>query len=149
LRIWPAGDGSPIVVTLSSPLNAVAVAPDGDIITAGADGQVYVVGGNGELRGAIAAQSTPIIALSVSDDGALVGAAGFPGSVAILDRRRRALLRTLVGPGLPVWSAAFLPGGQTLLTGGTDRVIRRWNAANGDPIGSVVTGGVDDPLAAY
>jgi len=149
LRIWPAGDGSPIVVTLSSPLNAVAVAPDGDIITAGADGKVYVVGGNGELRGAIAAQSTPIIALSVSDDGALIAAAGFRGSVAILDRRRRALLRTLVGPGLPVWSAAFLPGGQTLLTGGTDRVIRRWNAANGDPIGSVVTGGVDDPLAAY
>jgi cytochrome c len=50
---------------------------------------------------------------------------------------------------LPVWSVAFLPGGQTLLTGGTDRVIRRWNALTGDPVGSVALSGVDDPLAAY
>ena len=149
LRIWPAGDGSPIIVTLRSPLNAVAVAPDGDIITAGADGKVYVVGATGEQRAAVAAQPTPIIALAVSDDGALIAAAGIRGSVALVDRNSRALLRTLVGPGLPVWSVAFLPGGQTLLTGGADRVIRRWNAANGDPIGSVVVGSADDPLAAY
>jgi len=149
LRIWPAGNGSPIVATLPTPLNAVAVAPDGEIITAGADGKVYVVGANGELQGTVAAQPTPIIALAVSDDGALIAAAGIRGSVAIIDRRTRTPLRTLVGPGLPVWSVAFLPGGQTLLTGGADRVIRRWNAANGDPIGSVVVGSADDPLAAY
>jgi cytochrome c len=149
LRIWPAGDGSQIVVTLPSPLNAVAVGPDGDIITAGADGKVYVVGATGEQRGAVAAQPTPIIALAVSDDGALIAAAGIRGSVAIVDRGSRALLRTLVGPGLPVWSVAFLPGGQTLLTGGADRVIRRWNASTGDPLGSVALGSADDPLAAY
>jgi cytochrome c len=149
LRIWPAGDGSPIIVTLPSPLNAVAVAPDGDIITAGADGKVYVVGATGEQRAAVAAQPTPIIALAVSDDGALIAAAGIRGSVAIVDRSSRALLRTLVGPGLPVWSVAFLPGGQTLLTGGADRVIRRWNASTGDPLGSVALGSADDPLAAY
>ncbi len=149
LRIWPSGDGSPLIVTLPSPLNAVASAPDDDIITAGADGKVYVVGPNGELRDAVGAQPTPIIALAVSDDGALIAAAGIRGSVAIVDRRTRTLLRTLVGPGLPVWSVAFLPGGQTLLTGGTDRVIRRWNASTGDPIGSVALGGADDPLATY
>ena len=149
LRIWPSGDGSPLVVTLPSPLNAVASAPDDDIITAGADGKVYVVGPDGELRGAVGTQPTPIIALAVSDDGALIAAAGIRGSVAIVDRRTRTLLRTLVGPGLPVWSVAFLPGGQTLLTGGTDRVIRRWNASTGDPIGSVALGGADDPLATY
>jgi cytochrome c len=149
LRIWPAGDGSPIIVTLPSPLNAVAVAPDGDIIAAGADGKVYVVGTTGEQRAAVAAQPTPIIALAVSDDGAVIAAAGIRGSVAIVDRSLRAPLRTLVGPGLPVWSVAFLPGGQTLLTGGADRVIRRWNASTGDPLGSVALGSPDDPLAAY
>jgi cytochrome c len=49
---------------------------------------------------------------------------------------------------LPVWSLAFLPDNQTLLTGGADRVIRRWNALTGDPIDSVALV-ADDPLAAY
>jgi cytochrome c len=149
VRIWPAGEGEPLVITLPSPLNAVAVAPDGDIIAAGADGHVYFVGPNGELRGAVAAQPTPIIALAVSHDGGLIAAAGIRGSVAIVDRRSQAVLRTLVGPGLPVWSAAFLPDGKTLLTGGADRMIRRWNAETGDPVGSVALGGNDDPLAGY
>jgi cytochrome c len=48
-----------------------------------------------------------------------------------------------------VWSATFLPDHRTLLTGGTDRVIRRWNAATGEHIGAVAVSGVDDPLARY
>src|SRR2546427_9439170 len=42
------------------------------------------------------------------------------------------LFRSLVGPGLPVWSVAFFPDSRTLLTGGTDRVIRRWDAVTGE-----------------
>src|SRR5262249_27683942 len=69
--------------------------------------------------------------------------------VAIIDRKSRTVTRTLVGPGLPVWSAAFLPDDRTLLTGGTDRMIRRWDAITGEPIGGVAVGGVDDTLADY
>jgi cytochrome c len=50
---------------------------------------------------------------------------------------------------LPVWSVAFLPDNKTLLTGGADRVIRRWDALTGEPIGSVVLSEERDPLAAY
>ena len=57
--------------------------------------------------------------------------------------------RTLVGPGLPVWSVAFFPDSRTLLTGGTDRMIRRWDAVTGEPIGTVVMGAPEDPLAAF
>ena len=85
--------------------------------------------------------------LAISHDGALVAAAGIRGSVAIIDRKQRKLLRTLVGPGLPVWSVAFFPDNRTLLTGGTDRVIRRWNAVSGEPIDSAVVGAPQDPLA--
>jgi cytochrome c len=69
--------------------------------------------------------------------------------VAIIDRHERKLLRTLVGPGLPVWSAAFFPDNRTLLTGGTDRMIRRWDALTGDHIGQVAMAGPGDPLAAF
>ena len=69
--------------------------------------------------------------------------------MAIIERKTRKLARTLVGPGLPVWSVAFFPDNRTLLTGGTDRMIRRWDAVSGEPIGAVVVGAPDDPLAAY
>jgi cytochrome c len=43
----------------------------------------------------------------------------------------------------------FLPDGKTLLTGGADRMIRRWDATTGEHIGTVVTAGLEDPLAAW
>jgi cytochrome c len=149
VRIWPLADGSPTIVTLPTPLNAVALAPDGEIIVGGADGKVYFLSPSGELRGDVEAGSTPIIAVSVSGNGSLVAAAGIRGSVAIIDRAARKVEHTLVGPGLPVWSVAFMPDGRTLLTGGADRVIRRWNAATGEPIDNAVTGAPEDPLAAF
>src|SRR5207245_5403664 len=79
----------------------------------------------------------------------LIAAAGIRGSVAVIERATRSLARTLVGPGLPVWSVAFFPDGRTLLTGGADRMIRRWDAVTGEPIGNLVMGAPEDPLAAY
>src|SRR5204862_6821367 len=111
--------------------------------------KVYVISGAGEPIGEIEAGPTPIIAVAVSGDGKLIAAAGIRGSVAIIVRRPRKLERTLVGPWLPVWSVAFFPDGRTLLTGGADRMIRRWDAIAGEPIGNVVIGTSEDPLAAY
>jgi cytochrome c len=149
LRIWPLAGGAPEVVTLPSPLNTVAIAPDGEIVAAGADGKVYFLTANGKLRGDVEIGTVPIIAVTISPDGKLAAAAGIRGSVAIIDRATRNLERTLVGPGLPVWSVAFFPDSRTLLTGGTDRMIRRWDAIKGEPIGDVLTGAPEDALAAY
>jgi len=149
LRITPLTGGTPATVTLPTPLNAVAVAPDGEIVTTGADGKIYFVSGAGDVTGEIEAAPTPIIALALSRDGALIAAAGIRGSVTIVDRAVRRIVRTLIGPGMPVWSVAFLPDGHTLLTGGADRMIRRWDAATGEPVGASVVGAAEDPLAAY
>jgi cytochrome c len=149
LRIWPLAGGSEIIRNLPTPLNAVAVAPDGEIVAAGADGKVYFLSPQGELRGEMPASPTPIIALAVSPDGALIAAAGIRGSVTVIERETRKLAHTLVGPGLPVWSVAFFPDSRTLLTGGADRMIRRWNAVSGEPIDAVVVGAQEDQLAAY
>jgi cytochrome c len=148
LRIWPR-DAAPSVITLPAPLNAVAVAPDGEIVIAGADGKVTMLSPTGELRGELEAAQAPVIALALSNDGKRIAAAGIRGSVAIIDRASRRIERMLIGPGLPVWSAAFLPDNRTLITGGADRVIRRWDALTGEPIGAAVIGAPVDPLAAY
>jgi cytochrome c len=54
-----------------------------------------------------------------------------------------------VGPGLPVWSLAFTMDGAELLSGGADRLVRRWNARTGEHIGAVVPRAGADPLAAF
>ncbi len=149
LRIWRLADGDVSVHNLPTPLNAVVIAPDGEIVAAGADGKVYFLSPQGEPRGELQASATPVIALAMSPDGQLLAAASIRGSVAVIERRARKLGHTLVGPGLPVWSVAFFPDGHTLLTGGADRTIRRWDALTGEPIGAVVIGAPDDPLAAY
>jgi cytochrome c len=150
VRIWPLREPTaPVVVPLPTPLNAVAVAPDGEIAAAGADGQVYLVSPAGNRLGAVEAVPTPVIALSISGDGAHLAAASIRGAVAIIDRPARRLVRTLVGPAFPVWSLAFFPDNRTLLTGGADGVIRRWDSASGAEIGAPAAAGATDPLAAY
>jgi len=149
IRIWPLTGGSEIVSNLPTPLNAVAIAPDGEIVAAGANGKVYFLSSKGDPLADVEASPTPVIAVAVSPDGNLVAAAGIRGSVAVIERKTRKVEHTLVGPGLPVWSVAFFPDNRTLLTGGTDRVIRRWDASTGEPIGAAVVGTPEDPLAPY
>ena len=44
---------------------------------------------------------------------------------------------------------AFLPDSRTLFTGGADNIIRRWNAATGEPVDPILLETAGDPLAAY
>jgi cytochrome c len=150
VRIWPlAGTPAPTVVAMPSPLNAVAVGGNGEIAAGGGDGRVYFLAGDGTRSDEVAAGPRPVISLAISPDGAFAAAASIGGSVAIIDRKIHALARTLVGPGLPVWSVAFLPDSRTVLTGGADNIIRRWNAATGEPVDSLLVETAGDPLAAY
>jgi cytochrome c len=149
VRIWPLSGGAPTVVAMPSPLNAVAIGSDGEIAAGGADGKVYFLAGDGSRTGDVTAGPRPVISLAISPDGALAAAASIGGSVAMIDRKTRELARTLVGPGLPVWSVAFMPDSRTLLTGGADNIIRRWNATTGEPVDSILVETAGDPLAAY
>ena len=150
VRIWPlSGSQTPTVVAMPTPLNAVAVGSDGEIAVGGADGRVYFLTAGGVRAGEVVAGPRPVISIAISPEGAQVAAASIGGSVAVIDRKARSLARTLVGPGLPVWSVAFLPDGRTLLTGGADNIIRRWNAATGEPVDSLLLETAEDPLAAY
>jgi cytochrome c len=134
---------------MPTPLNSVAVGADGEIAVGGADGKVYFIAGNGTRAGEVQAVPRPVISIAISPDGALVAAAGIGGTVAVIDRKTRTLARTLVGPGLPVWSVAFLPDSRTLLTGGADNLVRRWNAATGEPVDPLLVETAGDPLTAY
>jgi cytochrome c len=76
-----------------------------------------------------------VVALAATPDGAVVAAGSLGGSVTLWDVASLRLRHTLEGPGLPVWSVTFSADGRSLWTGGTDRRVRRWDAATGRPIG--------------
>ena len=150
LRVWPVeGNAAPTIVTLPTPLNALAVAADGEIIAGAANGSISFITPAGEVSGVVQASATPVISVAASRDGKLLAAASIRGSIAVIERKERKLVRTLVGPGLPVWSVAFLPDNQTILTGGADHTIRRWNVVTGEQAGMIAAGTAEDPLAAY
>lgn len=149
LRFWPADGGAPLIVTTPAPLNGVVVAPDGETAVAAADGRLRLFGSDGTQRAEITVGDTPLIALAISPDGATIAAGGLRGQVALIDRKARTIRAMLIGPGLPVWSLAFLPDGRQLLSGGADRLVRRWNAVTGEHVGAVVPRAGEDALAAF
>ena len=150
LRIWPLDTTASLTtVTLPAPLNSVVAADDGEIATSGANGKVYFLDATGKLESEVTAAANPVIAMAISKDGALLAAADIRGSVAIIDRKSHKLVRRLIGPGLPVWSVAFMPNSSTLLTGGADTMIRRWNALTGEPVGGTLQENPNEALAAY
>lgn len=152
LRIWPSADdpkGVPVVLTLPTILNALAVTPDGEIAVGGGDAVVRLLRPDGTVRASIEVGPNPVIALAPSPDGTRIAAATAGGAVALIDRESATVLHRLVGPGLPVWSIAWRPDGCELLTGGSDRLVRRWNALTGEPIGALAMPRPADTLAAY
>lgn len=149
LRLWPPDGGAPSIVTTPAPLNGVVAAPDGEIAVSAADGRLRIFAPDGAPRAEIAIGETPLIALAISPDGATIAAGGLRGQVALVDRKSRSIRATLVGPGLPVWSLAFLPDGRQVLSGGADRLVRRWNAVTGEHVGAVVPRAGEDALAAF
>lgn len=149
IRIWPADDSVADVTQLDTPLNAVVASPDGEIIAASASGKIYFVGRDRKLRRDIDVAGAPLVSLSLSPDGKTIAASGVRGAVTLIDGTTTQTMRTLVGPGLPVWSSAFSADGAVLYTGGADGLVRRWNVATGEPLGDAVMARDADPLASH
>lgn len=146
VRIWPLADGAPVVVGLGAPASSLAVTSTGLIAAGCADGSVVLVDGDGKALGRIAATETPVTSLGASPDGRTLAAGSPRGAVAVIDVATQRVRFTLNGPGLPVWSLAFTPDGAQLLTGGADRIVRRWDARTGEHIGAISDAGADDEL---
>lgn len=147
IRLWAADGGAVQTIQLEMPQNGLAAAPDGELAVAGADGKLRIIGHDGQISATIEIGPTPLIALAQSADGRQLAAGGLRGQVAIIDRIERKVLANLSGPGLPVWSLAFTPDGRELLSGGADRLVRRWNARTGEHIGTIVPQAGADALA--
>ncbi|WP_425452611.1 c-type cytochrome [Methylobacterium radiodurans] len=149
VRVWPSEGASLTLATLPTALSALAVTADGEIAAAGADATLRFLRADGTVRAAVELGPQPVIALAPSPDGRRIAAATAGGTVAVVERETARVLLRLVGPGLPVWSVAWRPDGTELVTGGGDRLVRRWDARSGEPIGALAMPRPGNPLAAY
>lgn len=147
LRLHPVA-GAASVVELGLPLNTMVLAGD-ELIVAGADGTLRFIDPRGGIRGELQVAEMPVVALAASPDGSRVAAAGFRGALALVDRKSRTLARKLAGPAFPLWSLVFSPDGSEILTGGADRLVRRWSVATGEPVSPVVTEATEARVAAF
>jgi len=148
VRLWPLwGQRAPAIINLAAPLNAIIVAPDGEIVAGGSDGHVYFLSPDGRARGTLAISAAPITSLALARDGDRIAAASADGSLVIIDRRSRSSLRSARGSGAPIWAVAFLPDTRTLLNGGGDRAIHRWDAETLEPQDTAANRTTEDALA--
>ncbi len=126
---------APRPLSLGVPINALAVAPDGHIVLAGADGHVRRLTADLQPIADLDIGSGPLTTLAVSPDGTQIATAGMRTQVTLIDVASGKTAFEILGPGLPVWTLAFSPDGRELYTGGQDRTVRRWAAATGKPAG--------------
>jgi cytochrome c len=118
VRLWPLwGQSAPAIINLAAPLNAVIVAPDGEIAAGGSDGYVHFLSPDRHARNALAISAAPITSLAMARDGDRIAAASVDGSLAIIDRRSRSILRSKRGTGADL--------GRRLSAGHTDAAQRR------------------------
>ncbi|MGL5446247.1 MAG: c-type cytochrome [Rhabdaerophilum sp.] len=142
------GDTAPRAIPIGVPLNALVRAGD-ELVIAAADGQLRFVNPQTGMFTPLPVSEVPLVALAASVDGKTIGAAGFRGALVLVNRETRAIKRRMVGPAFPLWSLAFSPDGSEILTGGADRLVRRWRVETGEPVNPVVTEATEARVAAF
>jgi cytochrome c len=93
----------------------------------------------GQRLAAAEAAAAPVVALTISADGTRAAAASITGTIAIIDRATHEIRRTFGQTGAPLWSIAFLPDSRTLLAGGGDGTIRRWDSETGQSVDGIAS----------
>ena len=134
IRIWPES-GAPQVLSFAIPFSALTVAPDGEILAASVDGKAafFLEGRRAGWR-KWSTGGKPVVALSVTKDGARVAAGTIDGRIILIERLSRRVIAEVTGAGSPLWSLAFLPDGSQILSGSGDRAVRRWDGLTGAPL---------------
>jgi WD40 repeat protein/DNA-binding SARP family transcriptional activator len=127
-RIWDLASRASTSLEHPAPVAAVDYSRDGRrVATAGADGVVRVWDAGGPRRPLrIDVDELPLTAVRFSDDGRRLVTAGEDGVVRVFGARGGPPLAELRGHSGTVLAAAFVPGTDTVVSGGEDEMLRRW-----------------------
>ncbi len=130
VRLWNI-DGTPRTAPLKGHqghyARAVAFSPRGDLWASGGfDGNVKVWDLDGAVRATIIAHSAPTLSVAFSADGNTLATAGFDDRVTLWKPDGTLLAVLPQGQASQVLSSAFMPRGESLITGTTTGAVRIW-----------------------
>ena len=124
-------------------VETLAVSPDGNLIAlatrfkvrlfSGKDGEELDIDNQG-------GHHAWVRSLRFSHDGTMLASVGEDGRIIIWDIAQKRIQKTVNSGSVGLYSVSFSHDDQTLITGDTNGVIRRWNVATGDPIGDSIIG---------
>ena len=119
-----------------SEIASLAFHPSGDLVAAGAYGEVQLYDfGSDEIIARLPGHPEAVRALVFSPDGSILAAAGgMParyGKVQIWETSGRTLLRSWEGHRDCIYSLVLDPGGDLLATSSYDRLIKLWEVGSG------------------
>jgi cytochrome c len=142
-RLWDFADQTQLaeLVEHYGPINGVAYAPDGKSVATGSDDGTAIVwdvaGKKPRLH--LKGHKGKVMAVAFSPDGKLIATASWDRTAALWDAKTGARLRTLDHP--TDLTALRFVGGDRLVTGGRDGVLRLWRVADGAAAGELRSDG--------
>ncbi len=139
VTVWTAADGKEVKkFTLPAVANALAFTPDDKIVAAAlADNSIHLLDvPAGKDVKTISGHTGPVTAVLVTPAGLLVSGSA-DKSVQVWDQSGTSRLK--MNHGGPVTALALSKDGTRLLSGGSDKVVKVWNVADGKAGESVTT----------
>ena len=126
----------PAVRTLAdqakNPVWAVAVAPNGHIVSGNGDGTIHLLNqGDGKIIKVLDGHLGPVWSVAVSRDGRTIASGGSDGTIKLWNVYSGQLVRTLEGHQDGVFSVVFSPDGHTLASVGKDKTLKLWQVEGG------------------
>ncbi|HEY8402509.1 MAG TPA: hypothetical protein VIK89_14675 [Cytophagaceae bacterium] len=119
------------ITTSDAKVNTIAISPvNNDIVIGKGNGEIVMINRDNNNSQSLLfqdPQSTPIVSLAYSKNGALLAAGNERGVVRIWDMSTKTLLASLPGHTARVNNIRFSNEGDKLATGSFDKTVRIWN----------------------
>lgn len=140
IRLWSA-DGSdkrPIrpVINYGWGINAMRLLSDERIVFGSQNGDVRVIGTDGEEIKVLAPHDGPVLSLALSPEGDILASGGSDGVIRLWQTEAWAPGETYNNPTGPVWALDFMTRGE-LYYGGLDDFVVYWSADPREPFETI------------
>jgi WD40 repeat protein/tRNA A-37 threonylcarbamoyl transferase component Bud32 len=131
-------DDKPVPITIGKDSRRwwwAGFAGDNHLVLASVDGILYGLGLAGPKKLFVHRGHEGLLyGLAMAPGGARFATWDWDGTVKIWDAKTGAEVRSLHGPGGPIWCASFSSDGRRLAAAGTDQMIQVWDVSSGRPL---------------
>jgi WD40 repeat protein len=135
IAIWNVETGKIVktITTDDSPIQAVAISPDGSLVVSGAIDSVVSLWNvaTGKLDKKLRGHKKSVYSVQFSADGKTVATASSDRSIRLWDVASGKELKVLLGHSELINSIAFSANGKMLVSGSADRTAKIWDIASG------------------